>query len=186
MPSSLVTINNNVSLISINVAPGTWLATVVVFFVLVALYMPQVSFRIPLPRFSNLSPVIRSLQQRGPSRIDDSQALPLKAQSQQVILRDQALVVARHSAVGGVVDSRKHNGRPSGRPRRLLAGLRTTRQPGVDAPLASAAKRTGHGGSRGFRHRFGRWLLAASLAETRRRQPEQRLLEAPATAAALC
>ncbi|KAG5938276.1 hypothetical protein E4U60_001430 [Claviceps pazoutovae] len=48
MPS-LVTVNNNVSLISINIAPSTWLATVVVFFILAGLYIPRLPL-LPLPR----------------------------------------------------------------------------------------------------------------------------------------
>ncbi|KAG5914611.1 hypothetical protein E4U42_000405, partial [Claviceps africana] len=49
MPS-LVTVNNNVSLVSISIAPSTWLATVIVLFVLAALYIP----RLPRPRVPSL------------------------------------------------------------------------------------------------------------------------------------
>ncbi|KAG6036804.1 hypothetical protein E4U19_003052 [Claviceps sp. Clav32 group G5] len=48
MPS-LVTVNNNISLISINIAPSTWLATVVVLFILAGLYIPRLPL-LPLPR----------------------------------------------------------------------------------------------------------------------------------------
>ncbi|KAG5990177.1 hypothetical protein E4U52_004884 [Claviceps spartinae] len=50
MPS-LVTVNNNISLISINIAPSTWLATVVVLFILAGLYIPRLPL-LPLPRIS--------------------------------------------------------------------------------------------------------------------------------------
>lgn len=191
MPS-FVTVNNNVSLISITVAPSTWLATVIVFFVLVVLYLPKISFRIPrfsLPRLPSL-PALSALStpQRGGGHIVNDKPLPPHPQQgRQLVLRDTSLLVARRSATGNSnssytsysqsVDTSHRDGRSSRRPRRLLAGLRTPSQPDIDAPLVSAPQRAGSGGSRGLRHRFGRWVLAAGMAEARQRRPEQRLLE---------
>ncbi|OAQ78680.1 hypothetical protein VFPBJ_06801 [Purpureocillium lilacinum] len=48
MPSSpLLAVNNNVSLISIHVAPSSWLASVIIVLVFLALYIPRLSLRIP-------------------------------------------------------------------------------------------------------------------------------------------
>lgn len=190
MPS-FVTVNNNVSLISITVAPSTWLATVIVFFVLVVLYLPRISLRIPrftFPRLPSLpSLTALSTPQRGGRHIIDKPLLPHPQGRQLVVLRDQSLTVARRrSAATSEVYSNSNpssrDGRPSRRPRRLIAGLRTPSQPDIDAPLVSTPQRAGNGGSRGLRHRFSRWVLAAGMAETRQRRPEQRLLEAPAAA----
>lgn len=50
--NSFLTVNNNVSLVSINVAPSTYLASFIILIVFLALYLPQLSLRIPRPRFS--------------------------------------------------------------------------------------------------------------------------------------
>ncbi|PHH86339.1 hypothetical protein CDD83_10385 [Cordyceps sp. RAO-2017] len=47
MPSSLLTVNNHVSLVSIHVAPSTYLASVVILLVFLALYLPRLALRIP-------------------------------------------------------------------------------------------------------------------------------------------
>lgn len=187
MPS-FVTVNNNVSLISINVAPSAWLATVIVLFVLVALCIPRLSLRIPrpslprlsllpsFPRFTVAAAATTNLDRpRGVTDCD--KPLPPYPQGRQLVLRDRSLVVARRASAS------VKDGRSSRRPGRFLAGLRTPGQPDVNASLVSAAQRAGDGGSRGVRHRFGRWILAAGVAEARQRRPEQRLLEAsPASA----
>lgn len=194
MPS-LVTVNNNVSLISINVAPSTWLATVIVLFVLVALCIPRLSLRIPrpslprlpwLPSFPRISAAATTTtttttlgRPRGVTCSD--KPLPPYPRGRQLVLRDHSLVVARRASASACASVK--DGRSSRRPGRLLAGLRTPGQPDVNASLVSAAQRAGDGGSRGIRHRFGRWVLAAGMAEARQRRPEQRLLEAsPASA----
>jgi hypothetical protein len=189
MPS-LVTVNNNVSLISITVAPSTWLATVIVFFVLVVLYLSRVSLRIPrfnfpkLPTLPSLS--LLSTPPRGGIYSLDK-PLPARPRRDQFVLADQSLVVASHSpgsnkyTTGSWTPGR--DGRSSRRPRRLLTGLRTPSQPDIDASLVSAPQRAGNGGSRGLRHRFSRWVLASGMAEARQRRPEQRLLEAPPVSA---
>ncbi|TWU77715.1 hypothetical protein ED733_008443 [Metarhizium rileyi] len=90
MPS-FVTVNNNVSLISITVAPSTWLATVIVVFVLLALCLPKISFRIPrfaLPRLPSLPslPALASAPQRGGLYIVDK-PLPPHPQGRQLCLK---------------------------------------------------------------------------------------------------
>lgn len=192
MPS-LVTVNNSVSLISITVAPSTWLATVIVIFVLVVLYLPKISFRIPrftLPRLPSLPslPGLPTPQRSSAYTVD--KPLPPPPQGRQLVLQDQSIVVARHLASSSAYSNSvsndittKRGGRTPRRPRRLLTGLRTSNQPDFDASLVSAPKRASNGGSRGLRHRFSRWVLAAGMAETRQRRQEPRLLEATPSSA---
>lgn len=67
---------------------------------------------------------------------------------------------------------------PPPSPRRLLTGLRTPRKSDAPSPLSSPQRSRHDGGRpRGLGNRFRRWVLASSVAETRQRRPEQRVLE---------
>ncbi|KAM4062932.1 hypothetical protein HRG_007745 [Hirsutella rhossiliensis] len=91
MPSSLLTVNNNVSLVSINVAPSSFLASVVILLVFLALYLPRLSLRIPriplpaLPRAASL-PALPSYR-----RLVTDKPLPVSPRDcdhHQLVLRD--------------------------------------------------------------------------------------------------
>lgn len=171
MPS-ILTVNNNVSLISITVAPSTWLATVTLFLAFLALYIPRLTAHIPrirLPSLPSLPSLPPSLQPRG--YIERQLPSPHRHYHQ------QSLLLASGASPSSVSNSK--DGRPSRRPRRLFAGFRTSSKSNISTSLVSSPQRASNGGSRGLGYRFRRWVFAAGVAETRQRRSEQRLLEAP-------
>ena len=196
MPSSpLLAVNNNVSLISIQVAPSSWLASVIIVLVFLALYIPRLSLHIPRfalpPSVSGPSlpalPSYRRLTAPNERPLPALPAPPSNGPDRELVLRRHRLSASTTtstalSASDLTAQSIRDGCRSSRRPRRLLAGLRAPSQPYEHAPLVGAAQRTGHGGSRGIGHRFRRWVLASSVAEPRQRRSESRLLEAPARA----
>ncbi|KAH7175864.1 hypothetical protein EDB81DRAFT_635362 [Dactylonectria macrodidyma] len=104
--TSFLTVNNNVSLISISIAPSTFLVSVVLFFVFAALYIPRLCslgiprFGLPLPSLSTLA---RPFTSRGsPERaghLDKALPEPPLKTSQLVFEDQQQLVIAGQDIV---------------------------------------------------------------------------------------
>ncbi|POR31467.1 Uncharacterized protein TPAR_08286 [Tolypocladium paradoxum] len=95
MPS-LLTVNNNVSLISINVAPSSYLASVVIILVFLGLYVPRLSLRIPRIGLPALPPVPSLPALPSYRRLVTDKALPAppppgNSDNRQLVLRDQPL-----------------------------------------------------------------------------------------------
>ncbi|KAF7545438.1 hypothetical protein G7046_g9563 [Stylonectria norvegica] len=100
--NSLLTVNNNVSLVSITIAPSTFLVTVVLVLVLLAIYIPRLSLgwfpRLGLSSlFRNLIPN-PSAPSTAPARLD--KPLPDAAfADSQLVFQDQQLVFAGQDLV---------------------------------------------------------------------------------------
>ncbi|EQL00705.1 hypothetical protein OCS_03582 [Ophiocordyceps sinensis CO18] len=177
MPWSLLTVNNNVSLISINVAPSSFLAAFIILLVFGALW---VSVRIPfpaLPRAVSL-PALPSYRRLVTDRPAPRRALDDcddKHKQRDDRLKKHALVLRADTAPPVAYPPAGH-GRPARPPRRLLAGFRVPPKSHEHAPLVGPPQRAPNGGPRRLGHRFRRWLLAAGVAEPRQRRPESRLL----------
>ncbi|KAH7157798.1 hypothetical protein B0J13DRAFT_581816 [Dactylonectria estremocensis] len=104
--TSFLTVNNNVSLISISIAPSTFLVSVVLFFVFAAFYLPRLCslgiprFGLPLPSLSTLA---RPFTSRGsperPGLLDKALPEPPLKRSQLVFEDQQQLVIAGQDIV---------------------------------------------------------------------------------------
>ncbi|PFH55104.1 hypothetical protein XA68_10703 [Ophiocordyceps unilateralis] len=152
MPWALLTVNNNISLISLNVAPSSYIASLVVLAVFVGLYLPRLSSR--LARLSpQLEPNVAALPVLPSYRrliSDKPLPAPPSAASRRLLL---PLPGAGDPVVANLSTGHGHAARPS---RRLAAGLRAPRQSHELASLVGAPERDGHGGRRGFGYRFRR------------------------------
>jgi hypothetical protein len=245
--NSFLTVNNNVSLISITVTPSTFLAAFLILVVFLAIYLSQLS--LSLPRFNlPLSWPFRSwtrtaqplspseLVSSSPHRYDHKPLPDAPSRDARLILRrDQSLLVARKDVarlksrsssywrrnsskrdritaesdqdsddcIYSPTSSNDENVRTQRRHRRLLDGLRTptkslsqrdtsrvptspSRQQRITGDERGSPGSPGarggrpRAGSPGLGLRFRRWVFASSVAETRQRRPQQRLLEGPA------
>ncbi|KAK7402391.1 hypothetical protein QQX98_011856 [Neonectria punicea] len=102
--NSFLTVNNNVSLISISIAPSTFLVSVVLFFVFLALYIPRL-YSLGLPRFGlpSLSwlarPFTSSTADNPPAGYDKALPEPPFRSSQLVLEDQQQLVIAGQDIV---------------------------------------------------------------------------------------
>lgn len=213
---SLLTVNNNLSLVSITVDPTTFLLSVVIFFIFVGIYFS--GFSSTAPRIAAAS-VLRSASSlwRSASGAAAAAVVPSKAvekplqelpfRSSQLVLEDQHLVIAGQDLVlarnrhrrdfeedfdnlprrrsvpllpppASPTTPSRHERSPRS-PRRLAAGLRTPVKSNSSPALGSPQRGRNDGRPRGFGTRFRRWVLASSMAETRQRRSEQRLLERP-------
>ncbi|KAM0251671.1 hypothetical protein ACHAQJ_008085 [Trichoderma viride] len=187
---SLVTVNQQVSLISISVTPSTFLAALLVLLVFVSFYLPVLpNFtlpRIPIPRFITAA-------------TSNDKALPALPSSptspdRQLVLRDHSLTLYRRERKDShsykekdrfkkeskdrykerdyyAKDSPDH-GRSSGKARRLFAGFRDSSKPAVyDEELIHSPQRSGDGGRSpgGPGRRVRRLLFPPSVAEARQR-----------------
>lgn len=154
--NSFLTVNNNVSLISITIAPSTYLASFVIFLVLFAIFITRLPFKLPrlafsIPQFLR-QPLSSSLSTWDPA-VD--KALPEPPDTRggsSLILQDQSLILARPDLIR-LRRQRNHypalHSQPSPPPperaleyerdhrssRRLSEGLRASSQPAVLAPL---------------------------------------------------
>lgn len=180
---SLVTVNQQVSLISVTVTPSTFLAALLVLLVFVSFYLPVLpSFTLPriaLPRF---------LSAANPN---DDKALPPLPSSpdRQLVLRDQSLTLYRRDKKDSYKDrfrkepkdhykerdyyaKESDHGRSPRKARRLLTGFRDSSKPDVyDEELIRSPQRNGDRGRSpsGPGRRVRRFLFSSSVAETRQR-----------------
>lgn len=206
---SLLTVNNHVSLININVAPSTFLITIIILCTFTTIYLFGSSFlTIPRLGISTLSRAVSPLWKNinlAPTPTEKPlPALPFGNNSQ-LVLEDQQLVIAgkdivlardRHrqdfADIRGIcytqettqdtqqaIVQHRHHERSPRSPRRLTAGLRTPRKSNP-SPLSSPQRSRDDGGRPGrLGDRFRRWVLTSSMEKTRKRRSEQRLLERP-------
>lgn len=191
---SLVTVNQQVSLISVTVTPSTFLAVILILLVFISFYLPVLPAfnfpRIPIPR---IPPIFAA----APDRRDNKALPPLPPSpttpDRQLVLRDQSLTVYRRERRDSYKDkdrsSRKEakdhhrerdayyakesdHGRSPRKARRLLAGLRDSSKPDVyDEELLRSPQRGGDRGRSpsGPGRRVRRFLFSSSVAETRQR-----------------
>jgi hypothetical protein len=183
---SLVTVNQQVSLISISVTPSTFLAALLVLLVFVSFYLPVLPTftlpRIPVPRFFSADANTKALPP-----LPSSPTSP----DRQLVLRDHSLTLYRRERKDSNKDKDRYrkepkdrykerdyyakepdHGRSSGKARRLFAGFRDSSKPAVyDEELIHSPQRTGDGGRSpgGPGRRVRRLLFPPSVAETRQR-----------------
>lgn len=197
--SSLLTFTTNVSLISITVTPGTFVACVIVFLCFVALYIPWTPvLRLP-QRLSLPSLPLRQQQQQqqqhiyspqGRSaekqhRFSSSKYRELSRSPKQLVLRDFSLLSSRNGRASYDNKDDEVNVGAVRRHGRFLKELWGPDQPKptFKALLDAPEQRTSDGSRSvrrrgGFGNRFRRWWLqSARMEETRQRRPQQRLLE---------
>lgn len=214
--NSFLTVNNNVnlSLISLTIAPSTYLASFIVLLVFLALYIPRSSLR--LPRWTSKVPeFLKSIPSRADKALPEP---PVEDEEDQdrhfyyhqrsdgrLIFEDQSLVLARPELVRYSLDrsSNRSRNRHRNAPnheldarRRLPPRLRTAPQPQGALPAAPQRRLVDNERRRwprkesrmepdrpkdgpGLGGRFRRWILTPSVAETRKRGSQQRLLERP-------
>ncbi|KAL7907100.1 hypothetical protein GGI35DRAFT_481660 [Trichoderma velutinum] len=184
---SLLTVNQQVSLISVTVTPSTFLAALLVILVFVSFYLPQLpSFNLPritLPRFL-----------AAPNSNDDKTlpALPPSptSPSRQLVLRDQSLTLYRRDKKESFKDrfrkepkdhykerdyysKESDHGRSPRKARRLITGFRDSSKPDFydEELIRSPPQRSGDRGRSpsGPGRRVRRFLFSSSVAETRQR-----------------
>ena len=98
--NSFLTVNNNLSLISISIAPSTYLASFTLLLFFLAFYIPRIPSRLPrLPSFSFLRGALPSFDQPSTSttfhqvgkRLPE---VPIFADNHQLVLQDQSLILS--------------------------------------------------------------------------------------------
>ncbi|KAL6696662.1 hypothetical protein J3F84DRAFT_347703 [Trichoderma pleuroticola] len=183
---SLLTVNQQVSLISVTVTPSTFLAALLVILVFVSFYLPQLPSlnlpRITLPRFLTAA--------------NNDNALPPSptSPSRQLVLRDQSLTIYRRDKKESSSSSFKDrfrkepkdhykerdyypketdHGRSPRKARRLITGFRDSGKPAVydEELIRSPPQRSGDRGRSpsGPGRRVRRFLFSSSVAEARQR-----------------
>lgn len=188
---SLLTVNQQVSLISVTVTPSTFLAALLVFLVFVSFYLPQLpSFNLPrftLPRFLTAA-------NTNDNTLPPSPTSP----SRQLVLRDQSLTVYRRDRKDSTSSSFKDrfrkepkdhykdykerdyyakesdHGRSPRKARRLITGFRDSGKPAAiydEELIRSPPQRSGDRGRSpsGPGRRVRRFLFSSSVAEARQR-----------------
>ncbi|KAF0323454.1 hypothetical protein GQ607_009351 [Colletotrichum asianum] len=195
MPS-LVTVNNNVSLLSITIAPSTYVATLTLSFVFIYIYLVQISWKPTLlPNFSYFKRTSRAtkttiadhhrFEELPPPRTYKALPAPPAVASGALVRRSP-----RRQHDGAYADTAPEL-RTSGSFRRLFGRFRaddpapepTDQNALVRLPVAPLGVQV----RPGRRERPGpgprklslrRWLQSSGLAPPRERKPRQRLLEA--------
>ncbi|KAL6806648.1 hypothetical protein GGI42DRAFT_352444 [Trichoderma sp. SZMC 28013] len=186
---SLLTVNQQVSLISVTVTPSTFLAALLVLLVFVSFYLPQLPSlnlpRITLPRFLTAA-------NTNDNTLPPSPTSP----SRQLVLRDQSLTVYRRDRKDSSSSSssfkdrfRKEpkdhykerdyyakesdHGRSPRKARRLITGFRDSGKPAIydEELIRSPPQRSGDRGRSpsGPGRRVRRFLFSSSVAEARQR-----------------